>query len=139
MGHGKSWGGGGAWRTLGGTRRTLEGVTTLPPPLPTTDPNVAPAVHKPCDKTCNGAFLPVWHTQINLFWILLNQPEIRLYLPFSDWFGSKWTSVWIQINRKMVNTIWFWFDFRRFWKDFSGCICVPPTCKTSKKILRLSA
>ena len=26
--------------------------------------------------------------------ILLNQPEIRLYLPLSDWFGSKRTYVW---------------------------------------------
>ena len=34
-------------------------------------------------------------------------PEIRLYLPLSDWFGTKWKSVWFQINRKMVNTIWF--------------------------------
>ena len=39
-------------------------------------------------------------TQRNLFEILLNQPEIRLYLPFSDWFR--------------VNLI-------RFRKDFSVC------------------
>ena len=42
---------------------------------------------------------------------LQNQPEIRLYLPFSIWFGTKRTSVWFQINRKMVNTFWFRFDF----------------------------
>ena len=30
-------------------------------------------------------------------------------------------SVWFQINRKMVNTIWFRFDLIRFWKDFSAC------------------
>ena len=27
-------------------------------------------------------------TQRNIFKILLNQPEIRLYLPFSDWFNK---------------------------------------------------
>ena len=50
--------------------------------------------------------------------ILLNQPEIRLYLPFSDWFRIKRTSVWFQINRTMENTIWFRFDLIRFGKDF---------------------
>ena len=53
--------------------------------------------------------------------ILLNQTDIRLYLPFSDWFESKRTSVWIQMNRKMVNTIWFRVDLIRFRKDFSVC------------------
>ena len=28
------------------------------------------------------------HTQGNIFQIWLNQPKIRLYLPFSDWFGN---------------------------------------------------
>ena len=28
------------------------------------------------------------YTQRNLFKILLNQTEIRLYLPYSDWFGA---------------------------------------------------
>ena len=32
--------------------------------------------------------LNVSYTQRNLFEILLNQTEIRLYLPFSDWFGT---------------------------------------------------
>ena len=48
-------------------------------------------------------FLPALR---NIFKILLNQPEIRLYLPFFDWYGSKRTSVRIHVNRKMVNTIW---------------------------------
>ena len=40
---------------------------------------------------------------------------IRLYLPFSDWFGTKRTvSVGLKINQKMVNTIGFWFDSKRF-------------------------
>ena len=45
------------------------------------------------------------HTQRNIFQVLLNQTEIRLYLPLSDWFGTKRTSVWFKINRKMINTI----------------------------------
>ena len=63
------------------------------------------------------------YTQRNIFKILSNQPEIRLYLPFSDWFGIKRTSVWFKINRKMTNTIWFRVDLIRhsnwwnFYKD----------------------
>ena len=36
-------------------------------------------------------FIGAWRenfTQRNLFEILSNQTEIRLYLPFSDWFGT---------------------------------------------------
>ena len=44
-----------------------------------------------------------------------------MYLPLSDWFLTKRTSVWFQINRKMVNTIWFWVDLIRFRKVFSVC------------------
>ena len=57
------------------------------------------------------------HTQGNLFVILLNQTEIRMYLPYSDWFGTKRRSVRLQINQKMVNTIWIRFDLIRFRKD----------------------
>ena len=57
----------------------------------------------------------------NFFEILLNQPEIRLYLSFTGWFGSKRTSVWIQINRKKINTIWFRVDLIRFRKKISVC------------------
>ena len=39
---------------------------------------------------------------------------MRLYLPFSDWFGTKQMSVWFQINLKMVRTIWFRFELIRF-------------------------
>ena len=62
-----------------------------------------------------------WQQQRNLFEILLNQTEIRLYLPFSEWFGTKQMSVWCQINRKMINTIWFRFDLIRFRKDYFMC------------------
>ena len=60
-------------------------------------------------------------TQRNLFEILLNQTEIILYLPFYDWFGTANGRVPLlfQINRKMVDTIWFQFDLIRFRKDFS--------------------
>ena len=61
------------------------------------------------------------HTQRNIFEILLNQIEIRLCLAFYDRFGTKWMSDWLQINRKMVNTIWYRFDMIRFRKDFSVC------------------
>ena len=64
------------------------------------------------------------YTQRNLFEILLNQTKIRLYLPFSNWFGTKRTAVWFKINRKIVNTIWFWFDLVRFRKGFSVCTAV---------------
>ena len=66
-------------------------------------------------------FLRRKYTQRNIFEVLLNQPEIRLYLPFSDWFGSKRTSVWIKIYRIMVNTIWNQVDILRFRKNFSVC------------------
>ena len=56
------------------------------------------------------------------FEILLNQPDIRLYSPFSNWSEIKRTSVWFQMNRKMVNKIWFLVDSIRFRKDFSVCI-----------------
>ena len=52
----------------------------------------------------------------NLFGILLNQPKIRLYLPFSLIDLE-------QQSRKMVNTIWFGFDLIRFRKYFSVCTC----------------
>ena len=60
------------------------------------------------------AVLSCAHTQKNLFEILLNQPDIRFYLPFSDWYGTKRTSVWFQINWKTINTIWFRVDLIRF-------------------------
>ena len=63
---------------------------------------------------------PRGYTQRNIF---QNQTEIRLYLPYSDWFLEQQTdaSVRFQINRKMVNTIWFRFDLIIFRKDFSVC------------------
>ena len=61
------------------------------------------------------------HTQRNIFEILSNQTEIRLYLPYNDWFGTKRTSVLFQINLCMANTIWFRFDLIRFRKYFSVC------------------
>ena len=51
--------------------------------------------------------------------IFLNQPEIRLHFSFSGWFGTKRMSVWIQIYREMVNTIWFQVDLIRLRKNFS--------------------
>ena len=59
------------------------------------------------------------YTERNLFEILLNQTKIRLCLPFSDWSGSKLKFVWIKINRKKINTIWFQVDQTWFRKYFS--------------------
>ena len=61
------------------------------------------------------------YTQRNLFELLFNQTVIRLYLPLSDWFRTKRTSVWFQINRNMVYKIWFRCDLISFRKDFSVC------------------
>ena len=71
------------------------------------------------DTVENG---PIHAEKSFLFQVLLNQTEIRLYVTCTDWFGTKRTSVWIQINRKMVDTIWFRVDLIRFRKDFSVCI-----------------
>ena len=85
--------------------------------------SVTPLVPVP-DKAvqCPAAILDSWYstcTQRNLFRMLLNQTQIRLYLPFSDLFGTKQTFVWFQINKRMVNTIWFQFVIIGFQKDFS--------------------
>ena len=44
-----------------------------------------------------------------------------MYLPFSNWIGSKRTSVWISINRKLVNTIWFQVNLIIFREKFCAC------------------
>ena len=62
------------------------------------------------------------YKQRNIFEISLNQIKEKLYSPFSDWFETKRNAVWFQINRKMVNIIWFHFDLVRFRKVFSVCI-----------------
>ena len=87
------------------------------------------------------------YTQINLFVILLNQPKIRLYLLFSDRFEAKRSSVWFQINREMVNTIWFQVDLIRFRKKLSVCVlciirdswsfCYPRRSLSSPLVTRL--
>ena len=79
-------------------------------------------------KTSITAQVGVFYTQRNFFEFLLNQTEIRLYLLFSEWFGTKRTFVWFQINRKMVNTIWLRVNLIRFQKDLS----VRSHCSSSK-------
>ena len=73
------------------------------------------------------------YAQKNIFGILLNQAKIRLYLsfsdwfgtrirlylPFSDWFGTKQNSVWFKINWKTVYTIRFQCAVTRVGNDFS--------------------
>ena len=80
------------------------------------------------------------HKQRNLFGILLYQPKIRLYLPCADWFGTKRSpSIWFQINRFMVNTIWFQYDLIRFlclqdWTSMLSMVwCVETVHRNNKK------
>ena len=55
-----------------------------------------------------------------------------MYLPFSDWYVSQRTCPFVfQINRKMVNTIWFRVALKRFRKDFSVC-----TIKAMARVFR---
>ena len=63
------------------------------------------------------------NTQRNHLEILLNQPEIKMYLSFSDSLGTKRMFIWFQIYRKLVYTIWFRFYLIIFRKDFSVCVC----------------
>ena len=86
-------------------------------------------------------FLFLWlkphYTQWNLFGILLNQTEIRLYLPCTDCFGTKRRSVLFQINRCMVNTICFRFHLIGFRKDFpvcAPCMCVCARVHTARDV-----
>ena len=46
---------------------------------------------------------------------------------------TKRTSVWIQINRKMVNTIWFQVDLIRFRKYFSVCVLTKSLAQVPKE------
>ena len=54
-----------------------------------------------------------FYTLINLFEILLNRTDIRLYKPFSDWFGTANGqcpfAVPNQPENGKCNQIWVWF------------------------------
>ena len=80
---------------------------------------------------CQGIY-----TQRIFFEFLLNHSEIRLYSPFSDWFGTTQTLVWFQIYRKMVNRIWFRVDLIRFGNDFPVCT-LPALCMFAVLIIYL--
>ena len=84
-----------------------------------------------------------WHpTHRNIFEILFNPTEIRLYLPLSDWFGTANgqinASVCFQINRCMVNTIWFRFDLMIFGKYFSVSVVSRYAVRTDKCFLNFA-
>ena len=55
--------------------------------------------------------IPVWYRWRNLFRILLNRTEIRLYSPFSDWFRTQQNSVIVPNQSKSGKytriTVWF--------------------------------
>ena len=77
------------------------------------------------DQASPDGYIIPYHSGATVEWvpthgeILLNQTEIRLYLPCICRFGTKRTSVWCQIIRKMVNTIRFRFDLITFRKYLS--------------------
>ena len=54
------------------------------------------------------------------FLIDLEPNEISFLL--FDKLGTERYSVWFQINQKIVNTIWFWFDLMGFRKDLSALV-----------------
>ena len=65
---------------------------------------------------CTGASMFVY-TQRNIFQILLNEPEIRLYFTIFRLICDNKRTVSVccsKINRCMVNTIWFLVDLMRF-------------------------
>ena len=62
-------------------------------------------LHRIFRNVCSNRFGNISCTERTHREILLNQSGIRLYLSFSDCFGTKQTSVWFKFNRKMVNTI----------------------------------
>ena len=69
-------------------------------------------LHTRAADCCNA------YTQRSLFETLLNQTEIRLYLPFSDWFWTKRTvfpnqnpiPIQNQSENGKYNLIWVWFN-----------------------------
>ena len=75
-----------------------------------------------CEKESEGHAPSIQQRpERNLFGILINHTDIWMYLPLSEWFGTKRTFVWFQINQKMVNTSWFQFYLIRFRRKFSVC------------------
>ena len=54
------------------------------------------------------------YTQRNIFGILLNQTEIRLYLPFSDRFETKRTSVWCLPSSACSNIIYMYIYIHKY-------------------------
>ena len=86
-----------------------------------------PSVTPICGQFARAYSRPEWnkqcmHTQRNLFKILLNQTEIRWYLPL-QWLIWNQTDVCLVLNQSekgKYNLISI-FVLTRFWKDFSAC------------------
>ena len=63
--------------------------------------------------------------QRNRLLIIFKLTEIRLYLTFSNWFGTRRNSFWLWINQKMVNLIRFQLIYwKEIWKYFLRA-CLP--------------
>ena len=86
---------------------------------------------KPCSLEC------IQKCTEKICGILIIHTEIGFYLPFSDWFGTKRTSVWVQINLKMINTNRFRFELTRLKKILSVCVCVCVCARQTQMTLRL--
>ena len=63
----------------------------------------------------------VSHTE-TIFWNLIKSKRNQILFTMHRLiWNSKWIFIWLQINRKMVNRIWFRFDSKRFRKNVSVC------------------
>ena len=74
----------------------------------------------PLTQSLTTQFFPsahVSHAQEKSFRILIKSNRNQIVFTIYNLFGTKQTSVWLQINRKMVNTILFRFDLIRIRKD----------------------
>ena len=60
-----------------------------------------------CVHTLPASVIAEKRNERNRLLIIVKLTEIGLYLPFPDRSGNKRSSIWFQINRKMVNTISF--------------------------------
>ena len=53
---------------------------------------------------------------------------------FTHFFYTERTFVWCQMSRKMVNTFWFRFDWKRFRKNFEIGCCFSSHCLHARSI-----
>ena len=98
-------------------------------------------------SSCTNFYSPV-NTQ--KFYLIKSKSDCICHFPI-DLEPSGRTFVWLKINRKLVNTIWFRFDLISFRKDFSVYAqlytcniyakfhCVLYSCKSLNQFEKLEA